>query len=176
VILYGSQHFDVNEWFLTGITVLEIILFLGLRKRFSLLTKVIVLGFNFFLSQAVDFVIAVKPLDLYDVNDTPDYEWVDFMLYVLTYPIEAYITMVVYDRWQPKGWSKVGFIWGMAFLTLGFEGVAVWFGVYKYKGWNLYYSLLVYAIVYWLNIKLFDFVRSPQSGRQATAGHMRRTD
>ncbi|MCD1259948.1 hypothetical protein B5M42_014015 [Paenibacillus athensensis] len=175
-MLLASRHFDLNEWFLIGVTLLEIALFLALRKRFSLLIKVIVLGFNFFLSQAVDFVIAVKPLDLYDVNDGPEYEWLDLMLYVLTYPLEAYLVMVVYDRLQPKGWSKMGFIWGMAFMTLGFEGIAVWFDVYTYKGWNLYESLFVYAGVYGLNVALFDFVRSPRSSGRIAAGRMRRAD
>jgi hypothetical protein len=108
--------------------------------------------FNVFLGQTVDYIIAVPPYDLYDVNDRPNYEIFDFILYFLLYPPTAYLVIYFYNKWRIKGLYVIAYIVGCAILTVGLEWVAHFFHVFTYKNWILIYSFPVYFAVYGLNI------------------------
>lgn len=159
MILYPPKHFDANEWFLLTVTALEIAVAFALPRRFSLLTLVVIVAFNFYLAQMIDLIIAIKPYDLYDINDFPQYEIADFLIYVLTYPPMAYLVLYLYDRWQPKGWKLVGYVLGWSLFTAGLEGLSLLFHVFSYKGWELHYSFYVYTGVFGVNIMLFRYVQ-----------------
>jgi hypothetical protein len=159
MILYPPQSFDLNEWFLTGVMIGQLLLVWLMPKRFHLLVTVVILSFNFFLAQTVDLLIAVKPYDLYDANDGPVYEIFDFLLYAFVYPPVAYIVIYLYDKWKPTGWKLIGYVLGWSLLTFGLEGLSLLFRVFQYKGWHLYYSFFVYIGVYVLNICLYKYVK-----------------
>ncbi|MFC5452328.1 hypothetical protein [Paenibacillus aestuarii] len=152
MILYLPLKFDANEWFILIAILFVFTTVLLLPKRFSTLFIVFMMLFNVFIGQTVDYLIAVPPYDLYDVNDRPDYELFDFLLYFLLYPPSAYIVLYFYSKWKIKGLYVIAYILGCALLTTGLEWIAHFLHVFTYKGWKLVYSFPVYIGVYSFNI------------------------
>ncbi|TVX98575.1 hypothetical protein [Paenibacillus cremeus] len=160
MILYPPIKFDENEWFIIVSLILVLIPSLLLPNRFSPLTVIFMMLFNVFLGQTTDYILAVPPYDLYDVNDRPDYEIFDFILYFLLYPPAAYLVIYLYSKWTIKGLYIIPYIVGSAALSVGLESVAHIFHVFTYKGWKLIYSFAVYHAVWSLNILMLHFVQS----------------
>ncbi len=159
MILYPPERFDLNEWFIILTATTVVVIALLLPKRFSPPLTTFILLFNVFLGQTTDFLIGVPPYDLYDANDRPKYEIMDFVLYFSSYPPVAYILLHFYDKWEVKGLRRILYIGGGAFLTMGLEWVAELAHVFKYKEWRLWYSLLVYIGIYTLNILALHLAR-----------------
>lgn len=147
-MLYPPERFDLNEWFslLSGIVVFAAALLLP--KRFSAVLTTVFVMFTLFISQTVDALIAVEPVNLYDVSDTSKYEIMDAFIYYFVYPPTTYLFLYFYDKWKPGGWRRVLYVAGGSFVSVVLEGLAHWVRVYTYKGWNLGYSFCVYLVVY----------------------------
>jgi hypothetical protein len=120
---------------------------------------VFVMLFNVFLGQTVDYILAVPPYDLYDINDSKQYELFDGILYFLLYPPTAYLVIYFYIKWRIKGVYIIAYIVGWALITTSLEWIATLFGVFKYNGWKLIYSAPVYIAVYTLNILVLQFAQ-----------------
>lgn len=130
-----------------------------LKRRFPAIVIWYVFLFNYFLGVLVDFTIATPPLDLYDANDWPNYEWFDVILYLFCYPPAAYVVIYLYDRWSLRGMKLLTYLVVCALITTGLEWISDWVGVYHYKGWRLVYSFPVYIAAYWVNIGMLHFLR-----------------
>lgn len=154
------SRFDANEWFILAATVLIYTVILFMPRRFPLSQSLYIWVFNLFLANLVDYVIATKPLDLYDVNDGPDYELFDLLLYLLLYGPAAYVIIYFYDRWKPKGWAAALYVTGWALITIVLEWLAVMFRVYQFHAWTHLYSIPSYIALYTLNLAMFRLLRS----------------
>jgi hypothetical protein len=159
MILYTPLRFDLNEWFIICSAITGIVISLVLPKRFSPVLTTFIVLLNVYLAQTVDFLLAVPPYDLYDENDSPKFEIMDYVLYFISYPPVAYIMLHFYDRWKLKGARIILYIAGWSFLTMGLEGLANLAHVYTYKGWQLSYSLLAYIGIYTVNILILHLAR-----------------
>jgi hypothetical protein len=159
MILYPPVRFDLNEWFVIAVTVLGWSVYLLLRDRFSLIVLIGLWLFNYYLGQTVDFAIALgPPIDLYDYNDVPQYEWIDVVMHLFTYPAAELIVVWGYARFRPRGWWLAAYVVAVALVTTGSEAVAWMCNVYHYKGWTLYYSFLFYIVSTALNIALYRLI------------------
>lgn len=157
MIMYLPEKFDGNEWFILISLTLVMIFVLLLPKRFPPMVVAFVMLFNVFLGQTVDYIIAVPPYDLYDVNDRSDYEIFDCILYFLLYPPTAYLVIYFYSKFKIKGILLFAYIVICALITTGLEGIADLFHLFHYKRWKLIYSFPVYISVYGLNIVMLRF-------------------
>jgi hypothetical protein len=160
MILYPPVRFDSNEWFIIAVTVTSWSGYLLLlRPRFPLIILIGLCLFNFYLAQTVDFAIAQgPPIDLYDYNDLPQYEWSDLFMYLFTYPPATLFIVWGYMRFRPRGWWFAVYLVAVALVSVGLEAVAWMCNVYKYKGWNLYYSFLFYIVTTGMNIAVYRMI------------------
>jgi hypothetical protein len=159
MIFWPLEKFDENEWFIIISLVLVMTIAWLLRKQFSTMVVVFLMLFNVFLGQTVDYILAVPPYDLYDINDQKQYELFDGILYFLLYPPTAYIVIYFYARWRIKGVLVFVYLIAWAFITTGLEWMAAVFHVFKYNGWKLIFSFPTYIAVYALNIMIFEFAQ-----------------
>jgi hypothetical protein len=160
MILYPPVRFDLNEWFIIAVTVIcWSVYLLLLRDRFSLIILICLWLFNFYLSQTIDFAIAQgHPIDLYNINDLPRYEWSDLFLYIFTYPTVTLFIVWGYVRFRPRGLRLAVYLVAVALVSTGFEAVAWMCNVYHYKGWSLYYSFPLYIVTSAMNIALYRMI------------------
>jgi hypothetical protein len=160
MILYPPVRFDSNEWFIIAVTVTSWSAYLLLlRPRFPLIILIGLWLFNIYLAQTVDFAIAQgPPIDLYDYNDLPQYEWSDLFMYLFTYPPVTLFIVWGYARFRPRGWWLAAYLVAVALVSTGFEAVAWMCNVYKYKGWTLYYSFFFYIVTTALNIAVYRMI------------------
>lgn len=94
-----------------------------------------------------DHTISVPPFDFYDVNDSSNYEFFDFLSYLM-YGSFSYFILYFFDRLNLKKKHALFYIFFWSLVAIGFEWVGIKFGVYHYeKGWRLQYSLPVYLVV-----------------------------
>jgi hypothetical protein len=159
---------DENEIFIIILSVLlSIIAIKMLPKRLPYTTSILIFLFNISMGIAVDHVLAGPPLDLYDVLDTRKFELFDLILYFFVYGPYLYIVMFCYDKWFSKKSKRMKFIFlfFIALLNVGLEFIAAKLDVFLYKGWNLFYSFLVYFLAYFLNICLFHLLKKHSKGR-----------
>lgn len=153
------KHFDLNEWFTLASAIVAMGFVLMLPKRFSPVEIIAYMTFTIYLSQTVDSLIAIRPYDLYDVNDTPKIELFDMVLYYFCYPPTTYVYLYFYDKWKLGGWKRMLYVIGYALLSTILEGLADLFHVFTYKHWHLYDSFLVYVGVYTLYIFVYRLIR-----------------
>jgi hypothetical protein len=153
------KHFDINEWFIifAALTVITVAVFLP--KRFNVTQIAVVWAFSFFLAISTDHIIAGVPYDMYDIFDSPKYEYFDLFTYLLVYPPVIYIYIYGYDKWRPSGFFAFLYILFWALATTGFEYLATLVHVFKFKGWNHLYSLPTYMLVYVLSTFMLVILR-----------------
>jgi hypothetical protein len=159
MILYPPIRFDLNEWFLITVSVLGWAAYFMLKNRFPLIVLFGIWLFNIYMGQTIDFAIAQgPPIDLYDYNDRPQYEWFDLFMYLFTYPPVSLIVVWGYVRFHPRGWRLAVCVIATALATAGLEAVAWMCNVYHYKGWNLFYSVLFYIVSTSMNIAFYRLI------------------
>ncbi|MCD7034084.1 hypothetical protein LRR81_07550 [Metabacillus sp. GX 13764] len=154
------RQFDSNEIFvlIAGFIIMFLVLFLP--RRLLLAEIIMIWFFNYFLAELADFTLARPPLDLYHFNDTRYYDWFDLILYVFLYPPAAYLFVHCYEKFRFRGKKLLLYILLFAIVTTILEGISAYFGVFTYNGWKTWYSIPVYCFIYYLNLKLFLFVRN----------------
>ncbi|HEX6923166.1 MAG TPA: hypothetical protein VF149_05015 [Bacillales bacterium] len=153
------KQFDINEWFLIGTSLLMIVIFFSLQRRFAYVQVVVILVINFFLAAVLDNILAGPPLDLYDVMDRPEFGYMDFFTYIFVYPLTAYVVVYYYDKWQVNKQWLFWYVIGCAGVALGLERLSSLFHVFSYNHWPIYGSLIVYFLSYFLNIMIFHFTK-----------------
>lgn len=106
VYLIYDRHFNLNEWFVIGMIIGGMALFYLLPKILPLLTVVYCFLIGPFLGMVFDHIIAVPPLDLYDVGDESGYSLLDLLSYSMYAPF-GYFFIYFYKRLRIKGQLKV---------------------------------------------------------------------
>jgi hypothetical protein len=152
------EKFDENELFIIFSTIVTWSLILMLTRRMSAVTVTIIWTFNVFLALLADITITVKPYELYFTIDHKTHELFDVVLHFVTYPALPYFVVNSYQHYKPKGLKLLSFVvfWGGVAIAL--EWTSVQFNVFTYTGWKLYFSFLVYLIVFAVTIWLANFV------------------
>ncbi|KRE48437.1 hypothetical protein [Paenibacillus sp. Soil724D2] len=145
--------FDKNEWFTIAIFFLSVGAAIYLLKKHPIMKKseiIFVILFNVYFSSLGEYVLAVKPTDLYDTIDRNCGELFDIPLQVIVYPTTIYILLHIFVMFKLR---KLNFILlGSMALTL-MEWVSEhYFSMYKYKGWAIYYSYLFYIFTLAINM------------------------
>ncbi|HET7579926.1 MAG TPA: hypothetical protein VFK33_11660 [Bacillales bacterium] len=153
------EHFDMNEWFIVGTSLLMIVIFFLLPRRFSVTQIFVILVFNFFAGTTGDTFFGGPPYNFYDIMDRPSFGYFDLSTYVFDFPLSAYVVIYFFDKWHIRGLPLFGYLLGWAIVTLIMERVADLVNVFTYIHWNIYESFVVYFISYALNILVFIWTK-----------------
>ncbi|OZM58098.1 hypothetical protein CIB95_00530 [Lottiidibacillus patelloidae] len=157
----SPKQFDANEWWIIFITSMVVLIIIFLHKKYrkiSLSELLFIFLFNIYYASVGDYVLAVKPVDLYDTVDRNSGELFDMPLHIITYPGVLYIFLFYFLVKRPK---KTTFVFICAALLTFFEWVSVeFFHLFLYKGWNLFLSFPFYAIVVYLNLAAFLYIHT----------------
>ncbi|WP_442596565.1 hypothetical protein [Neobacillus sp. D3-1R] len=157
-ILPLPEKFDENEWMLIGTLIFGVLLYLFLPKRFPHSLSFLVMIFSSFYSRTFDHILASPFMDLYDVMDSPKYEFFGVLTYFMYAPF-AYLFIYIYDRLNINGIYTALYILGFSLFGVGFEWIAYKLHIFTYKKWNLYYSFTVYLLVQYCTILFFQYVK-----------------
>ncbi|WP_134686409.1 hypothetical protein [Brevibacillus migulae] len=159
--------FDKNEW------AVIVIFFLTEGTATYLHTKhrvmrtaegLALILFNVYFTSLLEFILATKPVDLYDTIDRNYGELFDLPLEMVTYPVTMYIFMHVFLAWSLKKRHIV--LLGAALLLI-LEWITMhFFSLFTYKGWNLMYSYFFYMFVLTINVNLTEWLH-----KRVVTGH-----
>ncbi|NRD79133.1 hypothetical protein HPT25_17380 [Bacillus sp. BRMEA1] len=154
------KSFDKNEWFILFITCLTVGVVIYLHKKhgkMKISEQIFIFLFNFYLASFGDYLLATKPIDLYDTIDRNKVEFFDILLEVIVYPATMTIFMHLFVLFKMKKFSFI--ILGTCVLIL-LEWIAeTWFSTYSYKKWKLIYSVPFYGIVLTVNVYLLSWIQ-----------------
>lgn len=149
------EQFDVNEWIIIILLLSNIVLF-KLPKKFPSVITVLLVLLSISMAKLPDHTIAIRPFDLYDLNDTQKYELFDLLLYG-AYPPFGIICIYLYTWFNIKGIFTLLYILIWSMFAVIFEYFLVFLGVFDYKGWTIFYSFPVYLITVFIYILFYNF-------------------
>ncbi|WML39281.1 hypothetical protein RCG19_19170 [Neobacillus sp. OS1-2] len=150
-----DHHFNGNEWFVIGMIIGGLGLIYFLPKMYPLLTTLFFLLMGPYLGLVFDHTLAVLPLDLYDVGDSPGYSLFDLLSYTMYAPF-GYIFIYFYEKLYIKGQATVIYIIIWSLMAILLEWMCVKVGIFRYKnGYKLFYSIPVYFFVESLLLLLY---------------------
>lgn len=138
------KHFDANEWFIIAGLLAGYGAVLLLKKQFPLPVSLLIILFGITVPKLWDATLAVKPFELYDINDYPMLEMSDVFLHLVYGPF-AYMFVYVHCRFRIKGLPTVAWIIGYSLLGVGMEWIGALAKVYTHKQWNYLYSFFIYG-------------------------------
>ncbi|MBB6694862.1 hypothetical protein H7B90_26035 [Cohnella xylanilytica] len=140
---FWPRRFDSNEWFVLISLIIVYGVFLALPRRFPRVVALAYCSIGFGISMYWDFHLGIPPADLYDINDSPNYEITDMFLFVL-YPPFAYFFVYFMDLWKIRGLGVALYVLACSAGGMAFEALAVYYRVFTYKHWTLGLSFLFY--------------------------------
>lgn len=152
--------FDWNEWFFIISSTLAILLFLPIRKYFSLIMMVVIWVYNVALVSTIDYFLLATPFELYYFGDNTTYELSGALFHFFMYPIAAIYFLFFYDKWELKGVKTGVYILFWSIFAVFFEWITVKNNALTYTGWKLIYSIPTYPIASVLLIVLFRFTKA----------------
>ncbi|AFC30646.1 hypothetical protein PM3016_3835 [Paenibacillus mucilaginosus 3016] len=153
-IIYDTG-FSGNEWFVLGIIAAALIPIWFFPRRFSPLqiTFNMLIGIAFGL--IFDHTIEIPPFDLYDLGDQTKFQLFDLFSYTMYAPF-GYWYIYGYERLRMYEWMTIPYILFWAGLSLCFEWLGDYAGVFHYKnGYQLIYSLPVYLILLSIHLMMY---------------------
>jgi len=152
---------NTNEWFVVGLTVFGFAAVALLPRRFARSTTIVFVAFGSYFGTLFDYLLAVPPLDFYDVNDRSEFEFTDSLTYLMYGPL-GYLFVYLYDRLGAPGrWAPL-YVFGWTVVALLLEALYVNVGVFHYKnGYRLDYSGVVYLTLQLLALALYYKFRRP---------------
>jgi hypothetical protein len=153
------KQFDENEIFIIISTLISWSLMFKLPRHLSAVTITIIWTFNIFLALLADITISVKPYEFYYTIDHKTHELFDILLHFATYPTLCYFVVNYYQPIKPTGLKSLFYIIFWAGVAIALEWISMKFNVFTYTGWKLYYSYLVYLVVFSSNIWLSIFIK-----------------
>ncbi|WP_338113130.1 hypothetical protein [Paenibacillus artemisiicola] len=146
MIIYDTR-FNANEWFVLGGFLVGIGLVLFLPKRFSMQRTILYYMCGVYSGFFFDHSLSVEPVSYYDVNDTSDYELMDFLSY-FAYGAVGYLFFYVFDKLRVRMPYVPVYILAWSLASVGLEWISVRIGVFHYNyGYKLAYSFPIYLIV-----------------------------
>lgn len=137
------KKFDENEWFLLVCLVICYVIMFRLPRRFPPSITVLFLLIGPTIGRLFDHLLATAKLDLYNLMDTPNFDFFDLIIYFLYAPF-SYMFLYFYDKWNIKGYWILLYLLLCTFFSGLFEWINQVFHVFTYKGWKLSYSFGVY--------------------------------
>lgn len=158
-----ERAFDWNEWFV-------IITFLSLHLLIFILPKIypLIEGLAYYLFGITvvlffDHTTSIGPWDLYDVNDSSKYQFMDFLYYVMNGPI-SYFFIYLFSRLKIKGHLTIVYI----LIWSSFSYLTEWFGVriglfHYVKGYKMYWSFTIYMLVQTLQIIYYHIIQKTKN-------------
>jgi len=158
-ILPLPEHFGSREWFIIVTLICSNALIIPLRRKFPPTIIILILVFGLTSAKIMDVLVGEAPFDYYDINDTPKVELMDVVLQFI-YPPFAYLYIYLYERLHIRGISTALYVLISSFFGICFEWIFVCFGVFMYKGWNLFYSFTVYLYVQSACLLFFKWIQS----------------
>lgn len=158
-LLLLPKKFDANEWFVILTIGIGFTWLLFTPRRYPRSISVLVILFTVTMAIILDHSLASPPLDLYDINDYKQYEWIDVITYLMYSPY-ALLAVYIYDKWNPRGIHFTVYVICWSVFCVAFEWAAVKAHVFTFLHWNLVYSFSVYLIMTVLHISFFRFLRS----------------
>lgn len=144
MIIYDSR-FNANEWFVViGLVVGYTAIFL-LPRQFPPKHAILYALYGVFGGFFCDHTLSVSPFNIYDVNDTSNFQIMDFLSYLMYAPF-GYVFMYVYERLRIKPkWIPV-YILAWSLVSVCIESLTVQLGVFHYKKqYRLGYSFPIYV-------------------------------
>ncbi|KIL37784.1 hypothetical protein SD70_30770 [Gordoniibacillus kamchatkensis] len=145
---------EVNVWFSTFFFAAGWVLVALLPLRLPRSVSALVMMLSLALPLGMDHTIGVPPVDMYDTNVNPKLTFSELPTWGM-YPVFGYLFIYLYDKWNIKGPAIALYVFGWAIVGTAFEALAVAFHVFRYKGWSLRYSYLVYVLVQLLTVAVF---------------------
>lgn len=164
-----DTHFNGNEWFVIGITILNLTAMWFLPRTYSPLqmTFNMLIGITFGL--LFDHTIGIPPYDLYDLGDHSNYQLFDLLSYVMYAPF-GYWFIYGYERLRMYEFMTIVYILCWAGMALVMEWLGVRIGVFHYKhGYQLAYSLPIYLSLLSIHLLMYRlaFARGRWQNRHA---------
>ncbi|GEO25900.1 hypothetical protein AAC03nite_16850 [Alicyclobacillus acidoterrestris] len=160
--VYDAQ-LNTNEWAVLLAVCLGSVVVYFLPRRFSwkLSTLFFMCGVTFgFL---FDHVLSVIPISFYDVNDRSEFEFIDFLSYLMYGPV-SYLFFYLYDFLHIRAKFSPIYILCWALLSTSMEWVAKRFGIYHYNhGYSINVSFVIYLMVQSVWVWLFYLLRKAES-------------
>lgn len=134
-------------WFPIALGTFTFLYMIFMPKRLSWREIYFTYGVGAFLSVTMDIVIMGSQLDVFDLGDTQNEGFGDLMSYGVAAPCIAVIYLNYYK--EERKWLYVALFTVLSFLS---EWILVKVGFMVLKGWNTWWSLPVYIIIFgfWL--------------------------
>lgn len=129
----------------------------------------LVMAFSVQVAKGLDNALGVKPVDVYDVSTTK-LDLGDLMTWLL-YPPIGYLFIYAYDRYRVRGIGIAFYVLAWSVMATAYEALAVHFRVFKYKGWQIGYSFLIYFIVQTLTIVIYELAKRGIQAHETTRCH-----
>lgn len=150
-----DQQFSANEWFILSAFVIGALLVILVPRRFDLKTSGVFLMCGVFFGFFFDHTLSVFPVSFYRINDTSEFETMDFISHVVYAPV-SYFFFYLYDLFQIKIRNSLMYVLAWSFLSCGFERISEAVGVFHYEnGYKILYSFEIYLIVQSLWLLLY---------------------
>jgi len=156
--LYPPLKFDGNEWFCLIMLLFGIVTTFLLPQRFPTIVTVSFFAIGLGIAMYADFHLGIPPRDLYKISDIDQYEWADFILFMIYTPF-AYFFAYFLDKWKLSGLYISLYVLSWAIAGTALEGLAVYFHVYQYKGWQLAYSFFFYFAAQIVTLYFYHVVK-----------------
>ncbi len=147
-----DNNFNANEWFIVISLFIGILVVLVLPKRYTKKTTIVYLICGMFFGFIFDHTLSVFPISYYIINDSNTFEFMDFLSHVM-YGAYSYLFFYLYDFFNIKPRLSLIYILVWTLISVGFEGISVFIGVFHYEnGYKIYYSFVIYLLVisFWL--------------------------
>lgn len=157
MLLYPPKLFDQNEWFVLLTIVAGYIVMALLPQRYPRAMSVLIVLFCVSAAYVMDHAIASPPLDLYDINDRKEYEWIDLVTYLMYSPY-ALLCVYIYHKLRPRKLWFTGYIIGWSLFCVFFEWLAIMCHVFTFHGWSLVYSYSVYIVMTVIHLWFFEYL------------------
>ena len=158
-----EKSFDVNEWFvLISLTFLTVLVWIT-PKMFSLFEGTFHFIYGIYIGMFYDHTISMKPWDFYDVNDRSDYQFIDFLSYLMYGPY-SYFFIYLYVKLKIKGFMIIAYILIWTSFSVLIEYVSLSIGLFHYeKGYWLYWSIPIYLSAQLAQIIFFHVIQQKQT-------------
>lgn len=145
---------EINVWFSIIAFGTGCFLLYMLPSRLPRVVSALIMMMSMAASLGLDHTIGTPPIDLYDTNINPALTLSEFPTWGL-YAISGYLFIYLYDKLNIRGLAIPVYVLGWTLFGTAFEALAVTFHVFRYKGWSLRYSFLVYVVVQLLTVIVF---------------------
>ncbi len=162
-IVYDNA-FNWNEWFIIiSIISLSILVWIT-PKIFSLLEGTAFFIYGIYIGLFFDHTISIQPWDFYDVNDSSEYQVMDFLSYLMYGPY-SYFFIYFYVKLRIKGFMNILYVLIWTSFSLLMEWFTLKIGIFHFdKGYKMYWSIPIYMLVQSLLIVYFHVIKRSKSG------------